>query len=234
MGAKEVLPLTYPNTVPARFLSRPNRFVAQVDLAGQETTVHVKNTGRCRELLVPGAQVWLTKSGNPKRKTAYDLIAVEKGSRLINMDAQAPNAVFAQWAQAGQFVPGLTTLKAEQRFGDSRFAFFGTAGARSGFVEVKGVTLEEDGAVYFPDAPTQRGVKHLHGLTACLAAGYEATVCFIIQMSDVAFFSPNDRTHPAFGAALREARAAGVQVLALDCQVTPDSLTPGKPVELRL
>ena len=234
MGAKEVLPLTYPNTVPARFLSRPNRFVAQVDLAGQETTVHVKNTGRCRELLVPGAQVWLTKSGNPKRKTAYDLIAVEKGSRLINMDAQAPNAVFAQWAQAGQFVPGLTTLKAEQRFGDSRFDFFWTAGARSGFVEVKGVTLEEDGAVYFPDAPTQRGVKHLHGLTACLAAGYEATVCFIIQMSDVAFFSPNDRTHPAFGAALREARAAGVQVLALDCQVTPDSLTPGKPVELRL
>lgn len=226
--------MTYPNTVPARFLSRPNRFVAQVDLAGQEVTVHVKNTGRCRELLLPGARVWLTKSGNPKRKTAYDLIAVEKGRRLINMDAQAPNAVFAQWARAGQFVPGLTALKAEQTFGDSRFDFFWTAGARQGFVEVKGVTLEENGAVYFPDAPTQRGVKHLHGLTACLGAGYEAAVCFIIQMADVSFFSPNDRTHPAFGAALRAAQAAGVRVLALDCQVTPDSLNPGSPVEVRL
>lgn len=226
--------MTYPNTVPARFLSRPNRFVAQVDLAGQEVTVHVKNTGRCRELLVPGAQVWLTKSDNPQRKTAYDLIAVEKGRRLINMDAQAPNKVFAQWAQAGGFVPGLTSLKAEQTHGDSRFDFFWEAGERMGFVEVKGVTLEEDGAVYFPDAPTQRGVKHLRGLTACLEEGYEAAVCFIVQMSDVSFFSPNDRTHTAFGTALREARAAGVQVLALDCQVTPDSLTPGKPVELRL
>lgn len=234
MGAKEVLPLTYPNTVPARFLSRPNRFVAQVDLAGQETTVHVKNTGRCRELLVPGAQVWLTKSGSPKRKTAYDLIAVEKGSRLINMDAQAPNAVFAQWAQAGQFVPGLTTLKAEQRFGDSRFDFFWTAGERKGFVEVKGVTLEENGAVYFPDAPTERGVKHLRGLTACLSAGYEAAVCFIVQMEGVDFFSPNDRTHPAFGEALREAVQAGVQVLALDCTVTEASITARGPVTLRL
>lgn len=149
--------MTYPNIIPARFLSRPNRFVAQVEVDGTETTVHVKNTGRCRELLRPGAEVWLVKSGNPNRKTAYDLVAVKKGDRLINMDAQAPNRVFAQWAMAGHFVPGLTLLKAEQKHGDSRFDFYWEAGDRKGFVEVKGVTLEADGGVFFPDAPTERG-----------------------------------------------------------------------------
>lgn len=226
--------MTYPNITPARFLSRPNRFVAQVDLDGAETTVHVKNTGRCRELLRPGAPVWLVRSSNPARKTAYDLVTVQKGDRLINLDAQAPNRVFAQWAEAGHFVPGLTLLKAEQKHGDSRFDFYWEAGDRRGFVEVKGVTLEEDGAVFFPDAPTERGVKHLRGLTACLDEGYEAAVCFVIQMSDVTFFSPNDRTHPAFGEALRAAHAAGVRVLALACAVTPDSLTITDPVPLRL
>lgn len=226
--------MTYPNITPARFLSRPNRFVAQVELDGAETTVHVKNTGRCRELLRPGAPVWLVRSSNPARKTAYDLVTVQKGDRLINLDAQAPNRVFAQWAEAGHFVPGLTLLKAEQKHGDSRFDFYWEAGDRRGFVEVKGVTLEEDGAVFFPDAPTERGVKHLRGLTACLDEGYEAAVCFVIQMSDVTFFSPNDRTHPAFGEALRAAHAAGVRVLALACAVTPDSLTITDPVPLRL
>lgn len=226
--------MTYPNITPARFLSRPNRFVAQVDLDGAETTVHVKNTGRCRELLRPGAPVWLVRSSNPARKAAYDLVTVQKGDRLINLDAQAPNRVFAQWAEAGHFVPGLTLLKAEQKHGDSRFDFYWEAGDRRGFVEVKGVTLEEDGAVFFPDAPTERGVKHLRGLTACLDEGYEAAVCFVIQMSDVTFFSPNDRTHPAFGEALRAAHAAGVRVLALACAVTPDSLTITDPVPLRL
>lgn len=226
--------MTYPNITPARFLSRPNRFVAQVDLDGAETTVHVKNTGRCRELLRPGAPVWLVRSSNPARKTAYDLVTVQKGDRLINLDAQAPNRVFAQWAEAGHFVPGLTLLKAEQKHGDSRFDFYWEAGDRRGFVEVKGVTLEEDGAVFFPDAPTERGVKHLRGLTACLDEGYEAAVCFVIQMSDVTFFSPNDRTHPAFGEALRAAHAAGVRVLAMACAVTPDSLTITDPVPLRL
>ena len=149
--------MRYPNVTPAVFLARPNRFVAQVLLDGETVTVHVKNTGRCRELLVPGARVWLTRSPNPHRKTAYDLIAVEKGARLINMDAQAPNQVFREWAEAGGFLPGLTLLKAEQTHGDSRFDFYWEAGARKGFVEVKGVTLEEGGAVYFPDAPTQRG-----------------------------------------------------------------------------
>ena len=226
--------MTYPNSIPARFLSRPNRFVAQVELDGVETTVHVKNTGRCRELLVPGARVWLVKSDNPSRKTAYDLVAVGKGDRLINMDSQAPNAVFGEWAQAGCFVPGLTLLKPEYKHGDSRFDFYWEAGDRKGFVEVKGVTLEQDGAVYFPDAPTQRGIKHLHGLTTCLDEGYEAAVCFVIQMEQADFFSPNDETHPAFGEALRQAHAAGVRVLALSCSVTPDSLSISAPVPVRL
>lgn len=226
--------MTYPNSIPARFLSRPNRFVAQVELDGVETTVHVKNTGRCRELLVPGARVWLVKSDNPSRKTAYDLVAVEKGDRLINMDSQAPNAVFGEWAQAGCFVPGLTLLKPEYKHGDSRFDFYWEAGDRKGFVEVKGVTLEQNGAVYFPDAPTQRGIKHLHGLIDCLDEGYEAAVCFVIQMEQAYFFSPNDETHPAFGEALRQAHAAGVRVLALSCSVTPDSLSISAPVPVRL
>ena len=224
--------MKYNNVCPARFISRPNRFIANVILDGVPETVHVKNTGRCRELLVPNAEVWLVKSENPARKTAYDLIAVQKGDRLINMDAQAPNTVFAEWA--GEFVPGLTLLKAEQAHGDSRFDYYWEACERCGFVEVKGVTLERDGAAYFPDAPTERGVKHLHGLTACLKEGYEAAVCFVIQMADVSFFSPNDETHPAFGRALREAADAGVKVLALDCRVTPNSLEIGGPVEVRL
>lgn len=226
--------MKYPNVRPAVFVSRPNRFIAEVLIDGQRSQVHVKNTGRCRELLVPGAKVWLTRSGNPARKTAYDLIAAQKGDRLINMDAQAPNRVFQAWAEAGHFLPGLTCLKTEQTHGDSRFDFYWEAGERKGFVEVKGVTLERDGAVYFPDAPTERGVKHLHGLTACLSQGYEAAVCFVIQMSDVAFFSPNDGTHPAFGKALREAAAAGVRVLAMDCNAEPDFLEIGKAVEVRL
>ena len=226
--------MTNPNSIPARFLSRPNRIVAQVELDGVETTVHVKNTGRCRELLVPGARVWLVKSDNPSRKTAYDLVAVEKGDRLINMDSQAPNAVFGEWAQAGCFVPGLTLLKPEYKHGDSRFDFYWEAGDRKGFVEVKGVTLEQNGAVYFPDAPTQRGIKHLHGLTTCLDEGYEAAVCFVIQMEQADFISPNDETHPAFGEALRQAHAAGVRVLALSCSVTPDSLSISAPVPVRL
>ena len=226
--------MKYSNVYPARFVSRPNRFVAHVTIDDRPETVHVKNTGRCRELLVPDAEVWLTRSDNPERKTAYDLIAVQKGDRLINMDAQAPNAVFAEWARSGGFVSGLTLLKAEQAHGDSRFDFYWEAGDRRGFVEVKGVTLERDGAAFFPDAPTERGVRHLHGLTACLAEGCEAAVCFVIQMADVTFFSPNDETHPAFGQALREAAKAGVTVMALDCQVTPDSLKINRPVTVLL
>lgn len=231
---KEGDSLTYPNITFGKFLSRPNRFVAEVELGGQPVTVHVKNTGRCKELLVPGATVWLTKSDNPNRKTAYDLIGVQKGDRAINMDSQAPNHLFREWALAGHFVPGLTLLKGEKKHGDSRFDFYWEAGDRKGFVEVKGVTLEVDDHAYFPDAPTERGIKHLRGLAHCLTEGYEAAVCFVIQMEDIHAFSPNDVTHPAFGQALREARAAGVQILAMECEVAPGIVTITKPVEVKL
>ncbi len=225
--------MEYANISPARFLSRPNRFIARVELEGREETVHVKNTGRCRELLVPGARVWLERSDNPARRTAYDLVAVEKGTRLINMDAQAPNKVFGEWARRGG-IPGLTLLRPETVWGSSRFDFYWESTLERGFVEVKGVTLEVDGAAYFPDAPTLRGVKHLRELIAARQQGYRTAVCFVIQMKDIAFFSPNDVTHPEFGQALREAAAAGVEVWARDCIVTPDSLVLDAPVPVNL
>lgn len=216
--------MQYANIRPAVFLSRPNRFIARVELDGREETVHVKNTGRCKELLLPGRTVWLEEGANPNRKTRYDLIAVDKDGLLVNMDAQAPNKVFAEWAQAGHFVPGLTLLRPETTWGKSRFDFYWEAGNHRGFVEVKGCTLEDDGFCRFPDAPTQRGVKHLQELAACMEDGYEAAVCFVIQMEGMTSFSPNDATHPAFGDALRAAHAAGVRVLALGCHVEPDRL----------
>lgn len=225
--------MEYANISPARFLARPNRFIARVEREGREETVHVKNTGRCRELLVPGARVWLERSDSPGRKTAYDLVAVEKGRRLINMDAQAPNKVFGEWARSGG-IPGLALLRPETVWGSSRFDFYWESATERGFVEVKGVTLEVDGGAWFPDAPTLRGVKHLRELIAARQQGYRAAVCFVIQMKDIAFFSPNDATHPAFGAALREAAAAGVEVWARDCIVTPGSLVLDAPVSVRL
>ena len=218
-----------------RFLDRPNRFVAHVELDGQPVVCHVKNTGRCRELLVPGATVYLQESDNPARKTRFDLIAVDKGGLLVNMDAQAPNQVFREWAEAGHFVPGLTLLRPETTWGRSRFDFYWeAAGGRRGFVEVKGVTLEEGGHARFPDAPTERGVKHLEELIACQAEGYAAAVCFVIQMPGMRDFAPNDATHPALGGALRWAAAAGVEVLALGCRVEPDELWIDHTVPVRL
>lgn len=217
-----------------RFQARPNRFIAHVEIDGKIEICHVKNTGRCRELLVPGAAVYLEESQNPNRKTRFDLVGVEKGERLINMDAQAPNKIFQEWAQGGHFRTNLTLLRPETKFGASRFDFYWEAGERAGFAEVKGVTLERDGYVLFPDAPTQRGVKHLEELVRAREAGYEAAVCFIVQMENVDWFQPNDETHPAFGAALRRAREAGVEVLALDCRVGPDFLEAGKLVDVRL
>ena len=239
--------MIYHDIHPARFLARPNRFIAQVELDGRVETVHVKNTGRCRELLLPGCTVYLEGSANPARKTRYDLVAVEKvrpgqPPLFINMDAQAPNKVFAQWMEAGHGealgLPRPTLLRPEKTWGHSRFDFYwelSEAGCdRQGFVEVKGCTLEENGLALFPDAPTQRGVKHLRELMACRAAGYEAAVCVVIQMTGMTAFSPNDRTHPEFGAALREAAAAGVKVLAVECAAAPRSLTMTRPVPVDL
>ena len=217
-----------------RFLARPNRFVAHVELEGERVVCHVKNTGRCRELLTSGAAVYLERAENPARKTPYDLIAVEKGDLLINMDAQAPNKVFGEWAAAGRFLPGLTALRPEFTWEDSRFDFRLEDHLGPCFVEVKGVTLEEDGLALFPDAPTERGVKHLRGLRRAVERGYRAAVFFVVQMKGPRLFRPNDGTHPAFGQALREAAAAGVGVYAWDCAVTPESLTLDAPVEVAL
>lgn len=216
------------------FHARPNRFIAHVEVDGAMEVVHVKNTGRCRELLVPGAVVYLEEGRNPARKTKYDLIAVEKGDLLVNMDAQAPNKVFQEWAEAGGFLPGLTLLRPETTWGSSRFDFYWEAGERRGFVEVKGVTLEDEGHARFPDAPTERGVKHLEELIRCQEEGYEAAVCFVIQMVGMKDFAPNDVTHPAFGVALRKAAAAGIKVLAQECMVTPETLTMAGPVTVHL
>ena len=228
----------YPRIKQGVFHSRPNRFIAHVLLDGEAVVCHVKNTGRCRELLVPGAVVYLEESDKLERKTKYDLIAVEKeterGTLLVNMDAQAPNQVFREWAEAGHFLPELTLLRPETKWGSSRFDFYFEAGERKGFVEVKGVTLEWNGHTAFPDAPTERGVKHLEELMACRTEGYEAYVCFVIQMAGMIDFTPNDATHPAFGDALRRAAEAGVQVLAFGCAVTEDSLTMAEPVEVKL
>jgi sugar fermentation stimulation protein A len=226
--------MKYENVAAARFLRRPNRFIAIVDLNGSETVCHVKNTGRCRELLVPGARVYLQKAAHPARKTAWDLIAVQKGERLINMDAAAPNAVFGEWLRAGGagFVPDL--IRPERVHGDSRFDFYFEVGERRVFAEVKGVTLEEDGVARFPDAPTERGLKHLRGLQRCVEEGYEAWAVFVIQMKKLRYFEPNRATHPAFAEALSEAADAGVRLLALDCEVTPESLTISSPVPIRL
>ena len=225
--------MNYTNMVPGIFRARPNRFIAHINIGGEAQVCHVKNTGRCRELLTPGAQVYCQESSNPARKTKYDLIAVRKGSRLINMDSQAPNAAAKEWLLSGG-LGQIEDLKPEYRHGDSRFDFSFLKDGKRCFLEVKGVTLETDGICAFPDAPTDRGVKHLKGLTRAVREGFGGYVLFVIQMEDVKYLHPNDTTDPAFGAALREAAAAGVQVLAMDCAVTVDSMTIRNPVEFRL
>ena len=216
--------MEYQRMVSGVFLERPNRFVAHIEINGVLEVCHVKNTGRCRELLPAGASVWCQESTNPNRKTKYDLIAVQKGQRLINMDSQAPNAAVKEWLLSGG-LGMISDLKAEVKNGDSRFDFAFIKDGLPCFLEVKGVTLENNGICAFPDAPTQRGAKHLRGLTALAQSGCGAYVLFVIQMSDVKYLHPNDTTDPDFGAALREAAANGVQVLAVDCAVTSDSMT---------
>ena len=225
--------MQYSNMTPGIFLARPNRFIAHVQIAGQTEIVHVKNTGRCRELLPVGAEVFCQKSDNPSRKTKYDLITVRKGSRLINMDSQAPNIAAKEWLLSGG-LGRVENIRPECTHGDSRFDFSFTLDGKPCFLEVKGVTLETDGVCAFPDAPTERGAKHLRGLQKCVEEGFGGYVLFVIQMSDVAYLHPNDVTDPAFGKALREAAAAGVQVLAMDCTVTEDSMTIGNFVPVRL
>ncbi|MDO5399463.1 MAG: DNA/RNA nuclease SfsA [Eubacteriales bacterium] len=225
--------MQYSKVVPGVFLARPNRFIARVALDGEIQTVHVKNTGRCRELLVPGAAVYCAQADNPARKTRFDLIAVEKAGRLINMDAQAPNRAAGEWLAGGGLGP-VEDLRAECTHGDSRFDFAFTLAGKPCFLEVKGVTLEENGICAFPDAPTERGTKHLRGLARAARAGYGAYVLFVIQMADLQYLHPNDITDPAFGQALREAAAAGVHILAMDCRVTPGTMTIGCPVAVRL
>lgn len=225
--------MNYGEMLPGIFLSRPNRFIAMVRLGDTTETCHVRNTGRCRELLPPGAKVWCRYDPNPLRKTRYDLIAVEKGERLINMDSQAPNVAAEQWLISGG-LGQLEELRREFTYGDSRFDFTFLKDGKRCFLEVKGVTLEKDGVVRFPDAPTARGTKHLKGLTRAAAEGCGAYVLFVIQMSNVRYLTPNDETDPAFGQALRTAAENGVQVLAMDCQVTPGSMTLKAPVPVCL
>lgn len=228
--------MKYKKVVKGLFLERPNRFIARVSIDGEEQICHVKNTGRCRELLLPGKTfVYLEDhEGTAGRKTRYSVIAVEKGDKLINMDSQAPNKAAGEWIGAGGLFPDVDLVKGEKAYGNSRLDFYVEAGGKKIFLEVKGVTLEENGCASFPDAPTERGIRHIEELCRCKAFGYEAYLLFVIQMKGVFLFRPNDKTHPAFGEALRKAEAAGVSILAVDCLVKPGSITIDQPVLIDL
>ena len=231
--------MKYENIVGGTFLDRPNRFIAYVEVDGKKETVHVKNTGRCRELLQQGNKVYLSIADNPNRKTKYDLIAVEKRREekeplLVNMDSQIPNDVTEEWLRKGILFSKKARVRREVKYGNSRFDFYIEDGERKAFLEVKGVTLEEDGIASFPDAPTERGIKHIRELMQCLQEGYEAYILFVIQMKEITKFRPNDKTHPAFGEALREAQKAGVKIMAVDCLVTAESIETDAPVFVKL
>lgn len=216
--------MRYKETEKAVFLKRPNRFIAEVEIQGKRETVHVKNTGRCKELLIPGAEVILEKSGNPNRKTKYDLICVNKQGRLVNMDSQIPNKAAEEWIKKGGLFPEEVSIRPEKKYGNSRFDLYVESPVRRAFVEVKGVTLEEDNVVRFPDAPTVRGIKHVEELIHCMEEGYEAYLLLVIQMKGVKKFMPNWDTQPEFGEALIKAEKAGVKILARDCLVTEDTI----------
>ena len=216
--------MIYKNIETGRFLERPNRFIAYVEIAGRKEKVHVKNTGRCRELLVPGTEVYLEKSDNESRSTAYDLVAVKKQERIVNMDSNAPNKAVEEWLLKKELFKEVTLVRPETTYGNSRFDFYVESGERKAFVEVKGVTLENDNVVSFPDAPSERAVKHVQELIQAKREGYEAYIIFVVQMKDVDFFEPNEKTQPEFAAVLKEARRAGVCIKAYDCNVTKDSM----------
>lgn len=226
--------MRYDNIHKGKFLSRPNRFIANVEIDGKAEVCHVKNTGRCKELLVEGCTVWLEHSDSESRKTAFDLVAVEKGDRLINMDSQAPNKAVGEWLREKMPFGGGFSVYPEKKYGNSRFDFYLESQDRKIFMEVKGCTLEKDGVVLFPDAPTLRGVKHIEELSHCLDEGYESYIMILVQMSDVKYFTPNYDTHPELGEALEKASRKGVKILCYDCNVTHDSMTVGKPVKVKL
>ena len=218
----------------AVFLSRPNRFLAQVRTAGGGEVCHVKNTGRGREILIPGNRIWGQRNDKPSRKKALDLIAAEKAGKVVNMDSQIPNKVAEEWIRSGHLFEEPRLIRPETRYGDSRFDLYLENAESRLFLEVKGVTLEEDGVARFPDAPTLRGVKHIQELIRCREEGYRAGILFVIQMKGVRYLEPNDRTHPEFGEALRRADRAGVEILAVDCRVTPESILADARVDVRL
>ena len=226
--------IRYPNMEPGTFCARPNRFLAHVVINGKEEIVQVKNTGRCKELLQPGAAVWCQHHDDPARKTRWSLITVRKGERLVNIDSQVPNKLAFDYVKNGGlgFVPDL--VKAEQTYGSSRFDLYYECGGRRGFVEVKGVTLEEDGVARFPDAPTERGRKHLQELQQAAADGYEAWALFVLAMPEITRFEPNTPRDPAFAQALREAAQNGVCIRAVECAVTVDSIAVTKEVPVCL
>lgn len=226
--------MKYKNIHKGKFKNRPNRFIAEVEIDGVINTVHVKNTGRCKELLTENATVILEKSDNPLRKTQYDLVAVYKGDRLINMDSQAPNIVFGEYLKKNELIKNVTKIKPEHKFNNSRFDFYVEAENRKIFAEVKGVTLEEDNIVMFPDAPTERGLRHIQELIEACKQGYEAYCVFIVQMNNVKYFTPNVKTQPEFAQALITAQNQGVNILAYDCIVTENSLEVNNQVKIIL
>lgn len=224
--------MNYTDITEGIFIDRPNRFIANVEINGKKTVCHVKNTGRCKELLISGTKVYLQHSDNPSRKTEFDLIAVEKGNILINIDSAAPNKAAAEYIR--KIFGENAVIKQEVKYGTSRIDFFIESNGEKWFIEVKGVTLEQNGRAYFPDAPTLRGVKHLNELCAAVKEGYRACALFIIQMKGVSAFSPNNVTHPEFGKALKRAAESGVIIKAVDCLVTKDGMTADKEVEVIL
>ncbi len=231
--------MRYDNVKKAVFRLRPNRFVAECELEGKKTAAHVRNTGRCRELLVPGCTVYLEENLRLGRKTQHTLVSVEKSGRTINMDSLAPNKAFREAMEEGYIeLPGFdgpcTLLKPEARYNESRFDFYMESRMQKAFVEIKGVTLEEEGVALFPDAPTERGVKHIHGLCRAAEEGYFAFLIFVVQMKDIRYLTPNRRTHPAFGEAMEAARKAGVSLLAFDCRVAPDEIRLDEQVKIVL
>ena len=226
--------MRYKNITEGYFLERSNRFVAKVRIDDRVETVHVKNTGRCRELLEKDARIYLDKSDNPNRTTIYDLVVVKKGQRLVNMDAQAPNRAAEEWIKEGNFFRDVRMIRPETTYGRSRFDFYIETQEDRVFMEVKGVTLEQDGVVLFPDAPSERAVKHIDELVAAKREGYRAVLLFVIQMEGVRYFTPNRETHAEFADALIRAEAEGVEILAYDCTVAPDfmKIRQAVPVEL--